>query len=172
VSPGGTRGLLVILHPCMRRRAVNEMKTLLAIAILGSSVCAFLLISEECISAEPEPHPVSKMMALSRLTFIECSLTMQIELIQVQSDAPLSKYTKCVSSSKAKVKEAFQSARRQVNGRSLEMTKDFYAFWLSAIEGLVPGSGEVKFAYNNRVRSMEAELSQRQKRIEVELDLD
>ena len=128
-------------------------------------------------AAAQKTHPVTEFTALARLAFVECSLSIKIDLLSPDDGKQSSlfpKYTDCRDKNLPQLKTKFQAATSNVSGKAeaLSLLKDFYAHWLASIDGLVPQSGEIRMAYNSRTNGNEAELARQAKRIEIELGLE
>lgn len=76
----------------------------------------------------------------------------------------------CISSSKISIRPEFKAALSQQakNKSAQSLLKDYYAAWLSAMDGIKPSSGEREIMYSNRQAETERRLAELWNRFEIE----
>ena len=97
----------------------------------------------------------------TRYQFAMCKLSVELSVLQRQSRPA------CVSMG---LQDHYVAVMKQFsrNQSASNMTKDYYAHWRSAMRGLIPGTDELRSAYNARVTKLENELTQRGERLILE----
>jgi hypothetical protein len=96
------------------------------------------------------------------------SMSNKIELEQAiePEDSP----GKCIKDGKASAKKFYAKALSSVskNPAASRLLKDYYAVWLTAINGVLPNVSETKVAYGRRQEAIEARYDEIWNRFEIE----
>lgn len=102
-----------------------------------------------------------------------CSLmfgTAQLVAEQGKPKAASTDYRACVAEKKIEVKENLRSALNGVKAPAAkEALKSFHVAFITAIDGIVPGMDERKFAYDTRQQTLSDKMNETWARFEVEI---
>jgi hypothetical protein len=149
-----------------------------AFLIVGIFLCSFTLGSATRATA-PARNPVQQMIDIGTIKYVECDLATQVALLKLESnpsnsDAIFAEYGGHIQEGKANLKAAYREAKVGLVGKKTadSMLKDYYAQWLSAIDELLPNSGELKIVYETRKQQASVKLTNLANRLRLELDLD
>lgn len=133
---------------------------------------AFLTL---CISAlaEEKQTPADAFRGETQFRAMMCQIKVRTASSKIelgQTVAPEDSPGKCIKDGKASVKKFYAKALSTVsrNPAASRMLKEYYAVWLTAIDGLLPGVSESKNAYGQRQAAIEARYDELWKRFEIE----
>ena len=135
---------------------------------------SFIGINNKVVAEEQEPNPVLVFVLEAQLAFKICKVSMQTDLLGSELGETYPRYYECLDNIKAEIKSKYQASKEIVpsNTEAENILKNFYAFWLTAMDGLIPLMDERKIAYENRINENESELARLGKRLEIELGLE
>jgi hypothetical protein len=142
------------------------MKKLLA------AVSFFAALSSH--AAEQTQTPVEEFRQLTLKQSFTCQSTQRIAELnsQLGKAGSANALQDCIDSSKALAKTSFAPALKTVskNKAAVALLKDYYAAWLTAMDGIVPGAGERNIDYTQRQQAAEGNYKAIWSRFAVEID--
>lgn len=120
-------------------------------------------------------NPSSGALNSSQSNFKTCRLLYEAQamLIRVGGKVTDPGVDSCISDFKEKAKPKFKLAVAQFenNKAAQSILKDYYAFWVSAMDGINPSFGEREMAYSNRQAEAERKLNELRSRFEIEVGM-
>jgi hypothetical protein len=123
------------------------------------------------------PKPVEAFYQETNGTIMLCQISEKTALNKAQlSGAPdglsqaVAEIGKCIREGKATVKAKWPAALALVSKKptAAKLMKDYYASWISAMDGVMPGLSEPAGRYSQRQESMQAKYEEIWNRFEIE----
>lgn len=152
---------------------MNEIRVpgLAAVALLAftSALCAAgggAVPQERAADCIAKSHdPVACFVGEAAYRFLVCKLNVQLSIVGGAGDI-----SRCSTGGDASISEFYDAALKKFakNKAGQSMTRDYYAFWKSSMGALVPGSEMTKALWAAQTAKLEAELTQRGERLELE----
>lgn len=117
----------------------------------------------ECLASGPKATAAGCLVQNAQSRFILCSFSMNGIRLGLKPSP------ECALAGPGRLTEHYEAtvASFSANPAAQSMTKDYYAFWLSAMGSLMPGS-EREAVWRARVDKMQFELTQMGNRLKLE----
>lgn len=130
-------------------------------------ICLAMLLSlgaNPAISQSPS-QPVSAFLTGARGAYVVCTLSARTGLANAGHA--------CVDKERAAQNSLFETARKVLakDPNGLSMLRDYYAFWLAALEDSQPRTDETAQPFISRTGDTARQLNERAIRIELQLGL-
>jgi hypothetical protein len=127
-------------------------------------MCRFLyislIVSLSCVTSQwvfadtEKRTPIVEFRGTSQFHLLTCQIRAKTALIEVELGKimePYSPISACIKEGRDALKKLFPRANATVtkNPAASKLLKDYYAAWLSAIDGISPEATERKITYEN-----------------------
>ncbi len=103
---------------------------------------------------------------------VTCKIILRLALARAEGGLEQDKqsdYVGCIKDMKALAKENLDKALRKVNkSKTQEALKSYHVAFITALEGIRPGSDELKINYEQRQQALQDKLTEAWARVEVE----
>lgn len=138
------------------------------------TILASLLIAT-CSFAAEEPDKRSTLERYQgdgQYSLLTCKLNLRSALLKAelgQAQDKDSDYAGCIESGKVTAKQNLAKALRAMKkAKAQESLKSYHVAFITALEGIRPGSNERKISYEQRQQALEEKLTEAWARFEVE----
>lgn len=126
--------------------------------------------------AEEKQTPTDAFRGATQYHILICKIKTQTELNKVElgeSANAIEPIAACIKEGRAGAKKAYQPALSKVskNPAAAKLLKDYYAAWLTSLEGVMPQPSETKLRYSQRLEASEAKYDEIWNRLAVEAGL-
>ena len=130
-------------------------------------ICALMLVFMIPNHAFAEDSKLDKFLGMTYIYHKLCSLSVDIFL---NSSSTMEKPTKCIDESKKSAKKDYSELIDTINKNEKvnSMVKDYYAFWITSMDAIIPVNDELKFRYKERIDQDRKKLSEMSERIKLE----
>lgn len=123
--------------------------------------------------AEEKQTPTDAFRGETQFRIMMCQIKVRSNSNKIelgQSIAPEDSPGKCIKDGKDSAKKFYAKASAAVAKKptAVKILKDYYAVWLTAIEGVLPGTSESKGEYGRRQAAIESRYDELWNRFEVE----
>lgn len=118
------------------------------------------------------PAPVDVFREQSTYQIVNCQNVQKAMAIkpEVSYEQAIFEMAKCVKYGKAEVRKTFPAALAAAAKKpdAAKLLKDYYAAWITAIDGIMPNGRELKIAYEQRQIASESKCGEIWNRFEIE----
>jgi hypothetical protein len=167
------------------QKAGSRRSTMRAWIVFGTGVCLLLACSKsEAQSTRPDLEPkfeplikeicekgksgIDCFTSSASLTYLMCGAAAELAIVGAQDGRGI--FERCVSNAKTHIAPAYDRARRDTaaNKEATAILKDGYAYWLTAMDGLLPQGDETKLTYGQRRAQQRETLDHKLNRLKLE----
>lgn len=146
-------------------------------------ICALMLvfmISNNAFAEEKkETNPLIDFLVATQSKQDFCNFLVGMIILRSENNLKLENGKKpqtpleCANEAKETIKEDYKKAIEftKRNEKVSSMVKDYYAFWITSMDSIVPEHDELKFRYKERIAQDNKKLLEMSNRIKLELDL-
>lgn len=123
--------------------------------------------------AQEPPTPVQAYRTATMSARSSCSIhvmhMMMMAELRASTAEPADKADQCIAKAKQSGKEAFDKAREATkSAAALDALKDYHVAYVTALDGMLPGLGERRAAYDSRQQALRDKMYERWARFEIE----
>jgi hypothetical protein len=136
---------------------------------------ALVIVALPGIAAEEKQTPTDAFRGQTQHQMLMCQTEEKIAVNKAElgEEGGIAKVGSCIKNAKVEAKKAFGPALKVVakNREATKLLKDYYAAWITAINGIIPGASETKGGYSRRQAAAEEKYDAIWNRFEVEAGL-
>lgn len=142
------------------------------------AIAISLLISFSATAENEKRTPIEAFRGTSYFQLLKCSgeakiAFLKVELGELKELEVYSSISDCQKEARSELKKLFPKASATVAKKpsASKLLKDYYAACLAALDGISPGSSELKFAYEKRQDEAGRKVNEIWNRFEIEAGL-
>lgn len=147
---------------------------------MKKTLCALLFmtfLASSAIAEQSEKRtPIDEFRGTTQFQLMKCQLEAKIAFLKVEGGELQEAYSSigsCQKDGRSEAKKTFQKANAKVakNPSASKALKDYYAAWLSALNGITPEPSELKIVYDKRQGDASRRADELWGRFEIEAGL-